>query len=56
MNLDRAAEGGSVEAVIAAALARPPFTVRPVIEVSEDGSRAIMIPAEAGYSVTRFSL
>jgi 8-oxo-dGTP pyrophosphatase MutT (NUDIX family) len=55
MNLDRLAEATSAEAVIAAALARPTFTVLPVIEISEDGSRAIVIPVEAGYAVTRFS-
>jgi hypothetical protein len=38
-----------------AALARAAFTVLPVIEIGEDGSRVIVIPAEAGYSVTRFS-
>ena len=55
MNLDRLAEAGSVEAAISAARARPDFTVLPVIETAEDGSRSISIPAEAGYAVTRFS-
>jgi 8-oxo-dGTP pyrophosphatase MutT (NUDIX family) len=55
MNLDRLAEAGSVEATISAARARPKFTVLPVIETAEDGSRSISIPAEAGYAVTRFS-
>jgi hypothetical protein len=54
MNLDRVAEGGSVDAVVAAALARVPFTVRPIFEDAEDGSRVIVIPTEAGYSITRF--
>jgi 8-oxo-dGTP pyrophosphatase MutT (NUDIX family) len=55
MNLDRLAESERVEAVIAAAVARPPFTVLPIIETGEDGTRVFLIPAEAGYSVTRFS-
>ena len=55
MNLDRLAEAGSAEAAIVAALGRPAFTVLPVIETSEDGSRMIVIPSEAGYAVTRFS-
>ena len=55
MNLDRLAEGAGVGAVVAAALARPPFTVLPVIETNADGSRVILIPAKAGYAVTRFS-
>jgi 8-oxo-dGTP pyrophosphatase MutT (NUDIX family) len=54
MNLDRLAEGGTSDAVIAAALARTPYTVRPVIEVDTNGARVIVIPLEAGYSVTRF--
>lgn len=55
MNLDRLAEAGSAEAAISAASARPAFTVLPVIETAEDGSRSIVISAEAGYAVTRFS-
>jgi 8-oxo-dGTP pyrophosphatase MutT (NUDIX family) len=55
MNLDRLAEAGSIEETISAARARPGFTVLPVIETAEDGSRSIVIPAEAGYAVTRFS-
>jgi 8-oxo-dGTP pyrophosphatase MutT (NUDIX family) len=55
MNLDRLAEAGSIEATISAARARPEFTVLPVIETAEDGSRSISISAEAGYAVTRFS-
>jgi 8-oxo-dGTP pyrophosphatase MutT (NUDIX family) len=55
MNLDRLVEAGATEAAMEAALARAAFTVLPVIEIGEDGSRVIVIPAEAGYSVTRFS-
>ncbi|MDQ1546879.1 MAG: hypothetical protein QOH69_1783 [Actinomycetota bacterium] len=55
MNLDRLVESGSVNATISAAEVRPEFTVLPVIETAEDGSRSIVIPAEAGYAVTRFS-
>ena len=55
MNLDRLAEGGGIQGVIGAALARPAFTVLPVIEVDETGDRVISIPKEAGYAVTRFS-
>jgi 8-oxo-dGTP pyrophosphatase MutT (NUDIX family) len=53
MNLDRLAESERLEAVIAAALVRAPFTVLPVVETGEDGSRVFIIPAEAGYAVTR---
>jgi hypothetical protein len=55
MNLDRLAESGSAEGAISAALARPLFTVQPVIETADDGPGAIVIPAEAGYAVTRFT-
>jgi 8-oxo-dGTP pyrophosphatase MutT (NUDIX family) len=55
MNLDRLAESDGIEAVIAAALARPSFTVLPIVETAEDGTRVFLIPAEAGYSVIRFS-
>jgi 8-oxo-dGTP pyrophosphatase MutT (NUDIX family) len=55
MNLDRLAEGGSLDGVVRAALARPAFTVLPVIEVDETAGRTIVIPTDAGYAVTRFS-
>jgi 8-oxo-dGTP pyrophosphatase MutT (NUDIX family) len=55
MNLDRLAESDSAASAITAALARPPFTVLPVIERDESGARVIVIPADAGYAVTRFS-
>jgi 8-oxo-dGTP pyrophosphatase MutT (NUDIX family) len=55
MNLDRLAEGGNSAAVVAAALARERFTVRPVFEQAEDGTTVIVIPSDAGYAVTRFS-
>jgi 8-oxo-dGTP pyrophosphatase MutT (NUDIX family) len=55
MNLDRLAEGGSVRAVLDAALVRPAFTVQPIVETDADGARVIVIPKGAGYAVTRFS-
>jgi 8-oxo-dGTP pyrophosphatase MutT (NUDIX family) len=55
MNLDRLAESGTAASAIAAARARAPFTVQPVFETDESGARVIVIPAEAGYAVTRFS-
>jgi 8-oxo-dGTP pyrophosphatase MutT (NUDIX family) len=54
MNLERLAESTGTTEAIAAARARPHYTVRPVFERAPDGSRVITIPAEAGYSVTRF--
>jgi 8-oxo-dGTP pyrophosphatase MutT (NUDIX family) len=54
MNLDRLAEGGELAAVIFAARDRAPFTVQPVFELDESGASVIVIPAEAGYSVTHF--
>jgi 8-oxo-dGTP pyrophosphatase MutT (NUDIX family) len=55
MNLDRLAESSDTDAALAAAGARPLFTVQPVMEIRADGSQVITIPAEAGYSVTRFT-
>jgi 8-oxo-dGTP pyrophosphatase MutT (NUDIX family) len=55
MNLDRLAESPDTDAAFAAALARPLVTVQPVMEIQPDGSQVITIPAEAGYSVTRFT-
>lgn len=55
MNLDRVAEGGSIDAVVASAAGRERFTVLPVFEEDENGGRVIVIPADAGYAVTRFS-
>jgi len=54
MNLERLAESADTDAALAAARARPPFTVQPVMEIQADGTQVITIPAEAGYSVTRF--
>lgn len=54
MNLERLAESGRVEDAITAARARPDYTVRPTAESQPDGSTVLTIPAEAGYSVTRF--
>ncbi|HMH58293.1 MAG TPA: hypothetical protein VK537_03840, partial [Galbitalea sp.] len=55
MNLERLAESSDTAAAVAAARARPIFRVEPVMEILADGSQAITIPAEAGYSVTRFT-
>jgi 8-oxo-dGTP pyrophosphatase MutT (NUDIX family) len=55
MNLDRLAESEDTDAALVAARARPPFTVQPVMEIRDDGTQVITIPAEAGYSVTRFT-
>jgi 8-oxo-dGTP pyrophosphatase MutT (NUDIX family) len=55
MNLERLAESTDTDAALAAARMRPLFTVQPVMEIQPDGSQVITIPAEAGYSVTRFS-
>jgi 8-oxo-dGTP pyrophosphatase MutT (NUDIX family) len=54
MNLERLAESTGVATAVEAAGARPRYTVRPVFEPQPDGSTVIVIPAEAGYSVTRF--
>jgi len=51
MNLKRLAESETVAEAIAAARARPRFTVMPRPERREGGT-AVVIPAEAGYGVT----
>jgi 8-oxo-dGTP pyrophosphatase MutT (NUDIX family) len=55
LNLLRVAESDSVAAAIAAARARPRVTVAPVMDVFEDGTRRLTIPAEAGYSVLEWT-
>jgi 8-oxo-dGTP pyrophosphatase MutT (NUDIX family) len=55
MNLDRLAESPDTDAALATALARPLVTVQPAMEIQPDGSQVITIPAEAGYSITRFT-
>ena len=55
MNLDRLAESPDTDTALATARARPLVTVQPVMEIQPDGSQVITIPAEAGYSVTRFT-
>ena len=55
MNLERLAESADTDAALASARARPLFTVQPEMEIRADGTQVITIPAEAGYSVTRFS-
>jgi 8-oxo-dGTP pyrophosphatase MutT (NUDIX family) len=54
MNLERLAGSADADAALAAARARPLFTVEPLVEIRPDGSRVVTIPAEAGYSVTQF--
>lgn len=51
MNLRRLAESETVADALAAARARPLFTVEPQAERRADGI-AMLIPAEAGYGVT----
>jgi 8-oxo-dGTP pyrophosphatase MutT (NUDIX family) len=51
MNLRRLAESETVADALAAARARPSFTVEPRAERRADGI-AMLIPAEAGYGVT----
>lgn len=55
LNLLRLAESDSAAAAIAAARARPRVTVAPVMCVSDDGTRHVRIPAEAGYPVLEWS-
>jgi hypothetical protein len=52
MNLARLAESTDSAEAIAAARARPRFTVEPVLSRHHDGAPLVMIPAEAGYAVT----
>jgi 8-oxo-dGTP pyrophosphatase MutT (NUDIX family) len=56
MNLARLAESGDLDGAMTAARVRQPFTVQPVIEIGQDGSRLITIPREAGYSATTFTV
>ena len=51
MNLKRLAESNDVAGALAAAAARPKFTVTPKFERRETGT-IVVIPAEAGYGVT----
>jgi 8-oxo-dGTP pyrophosphatase MutT (NUDIX family) len=52
MNLKRLAESASVDAAFAAARARTPYTVCPVV-IFEDGKAFAEIPLDAGYGETR---
>lgn len=54
-NLDRLAQSGSLEAAVAAASARPPVTVNPVITAIPGGFR-LTIPAEAGYPISELTV
>ncbi|MET0361482.1 MAG: NUDIX hydrolase [Sphingobium sp.] len=51
MNISRLAETGNAADALAAAQARPVFTVHPRVE-KRDGGMAVVIPAEAGYCET----
>lgn len=51
MNLIRLAESDGVESALAAARARPHFTVEPEL-VRRDGGYVVTIPAAAGYGIT----
>lgn len=53
MNLKRLAESTDSAAALAAAKARAPFTVMPLVEKREEGI-VTRIPIEAGYGVTEF--
>jgi len=53
MNLEMLAQSADVDAAIAAARARTIVCVEPKIVREEGGGMALLIPAEAGYSVTR---
>lgn len=55
LNLMLLAESEDSVAATAAALARPRVTVAPVMELLDDGSRRVTIPAEAGYSVLEWT-
>ena len=54
MNLKRLAETEDTESALAAAHARPRFKVEAQVQVRPDGSRVIVIPAEAGYALTEY--
>jgi 8-oxo-dGTP pyrophosphatase MutT (NUDIX family) len=54
MNLMRLAESANVADALRAARNRPVFTVHARIEERGDGSRHVVIPAEAGYAATEF--
>jgi len=55
LNLLRLAESNNTAEAIAAAQARPLFTVAPVMERTEDGSRRVTIPADSGYSLLEWT-
>lgn len=54
LNLNRLAESANSGEAIAAAFARPRFTVEPGVTLGADGRRRITIPADAGYGVTEW--
>lgn len=54
MNLVRLAESADSAQAIDGARSQSVFTVRPRIESRSDGTRMVIIPAEAGYGVTEY--
>ncbi|MET4637801.1 NUDIX hydrolase [Mycetocola sp. 2940] len=52
LNLMRLAESEDAASAIAAAQNRQPYTVLAAMEIGDDGSKKVVIPAEAGYGVT----
>ena len=54
MNLARLDESEDTAEAIAAARARPRFTVEPILGRHADGAPRVTIPAEAGYPVTEW--
>ncbi len=55
LNLMRLAESASSAEAIDAARARPRATVAPIMELFEDGTRRVTIPADSGYSVLEWT-
>lgn len=51
LNLLRLAESSSAAEAVAAALARPRVTVTPAMELLDDGTRRVTLPADSGYPV-----
>ena len=55
VNLLRVAESENAAEAIAAARARPRVTVAPVMQVFENGTSHLSIPAETGYSILEWT-
>ena len=52
LNLMRLAESTNSATALATARSTPPYTVLPIVETRDDGTRVAVIAAEAGYSLT----